>query len=203
MLNIMELNIQKNGKPCIYCIKNKVNNKVYIGSAIGHFRRKGQHYYMLRNNSHFNKHLQNSWNKYKEENFEFIILEFIENVECLEEREEYYIKLNNSKLPSFGYNHRDCCKTNLGNKWPIESKIRFSISKKGKPIQHLDYEKLALSRYKKVSAIDRISLIKLDFNSIKEASCCLNIDRTCISKALNGKIKSAGNYYWKFSDFME
>jgi hypothetical protein len=34
MENIKTLNIQKNGKPCIYKIQNKINNKIYIGSAI-------------------------------------------------------------------------------------------------------------------------------------------------------------------------
>lgn len=86
-----KINIEKDGKPCIYSIKNKVNNKQYIGSATGHYRRKSQHMYMLRRGIHFNPHLQSSFNKYGESNFEFKVLEFVDDLLKLEERELFYV----------------------------------------------------------------------------------------------------------------
>lgn len=195
-----ELDIQKNGKPCIYTIKNVVNNKLYIGSAIGHYRRKGQHYYMLRRNIHFNKHLQSSWNKYGESNFTFEILEFIPNTNDLEKKEIYYIALHDVLDPAKGYNTRKNCITNLGLKWPLASRLRFSESKKGKKILHLDYKEVAKKNMKKVKAIHKKSKKILTFLSAKQAGEKLSIDRTCISKALNKRIKSAGGYIWDFAE---
>lgn len=58
----------------VYCIKNKVNEKIYIGSSVNIHRRWCQHKRELRNNVHCNYHLQKAWNKYREENFDFLIL---------------------------------------------------------------------------------------------------------------------------------
>ena len=58
----------------IYRIRNLVNNKFYIGSAVNLNKRKSQHFYYLRNNKHHNKPLQNSFNKYKKDNFIFEIM---------------------------------------------------------------------------------------------------------------------------------
>ena len=50
----------------------------------------------------------------------------------------------------------------------------------------------------KVIAINKCSNEKLEFESIRQASRELNIDRSDISKCIKGKIKSAGGYYWKY-----
>lgn len=71
-------------------IRNKINNKKYIGQAKDVDRRWRLHINELRKNTHYNKYLQRAWNKYGEDNFEFIIL-----CECKEEelskKEIYYI----------------------------------------------------------------------------------------------------------------
>jgi group I intron endonuclease len=66
----------------IYYIINKINNKKYVGSTTESFsRRLGHHRHVLNNNTHRNRHLQNAWNKYGEDNFEFKIIEKIsENI---------------------------------------------------------------------------------------------------------------------------
>jgi len=194
-----KLNIQKNGKPCIYCIENLINGKLYIGSAIGHYRRKGQHFYMLRRNIHWNSHLQSAYNKYGEENLDFKVLEFIETLLDLSEKETFWIKKLNSTNREFGYNIRIDCETNLGKKWPIESRIKFSLSKKGKIPPHLNYVEIAKLNMKKIEGTNKETNKKIKFNSIKEAGELLNIEKTSISKALHNVIKSAGNYYWNFA----
>ena len=60
-------------KTGIYKIKNKQNNKVYIGSTIVIRKRWRDHKWYLKENKHHNSHLQSSYNKYGLENFEFII----------------------------------------------------------------------------------------------------------------------------------
>lgn len=79
-------------KSGIYCIKNLITKVSYIGSSKNINLRLKTHLYNLRNNKHPNKYLQNSWNKYKEDNFYIKIIEYTEN---LLEREQFYI--NNIK----------------------------------------------------------------------------------------------------------
>lgn len=60
----------------IYTITNKVTGKLYIGESLDIYRRwHKEHISKLRKKQHYNKGLQNDFNKYGEENFEFEILE--------------------------------------------------------------------------------------------------------------------------------
>ena len=76
----------------IYMITNLVNSKKYIGSSINIQQRLMTHRSNLRHNSHVNKHLQNAWNKYGEDNFDYSILEFCP-IEDRFIREQYYVDL--------------------------------------------------------------------------------------------------------------
>lgn len=75
----------------IYQILNIKNSKFYIGSAKNFKDRKRRHLQSLRNGNHFNAHLQRSFNKYGENNFEFLILEELENIGLLIEKEQFWI----------------------------------------------------------------------------------------------------------------
>lgn len=87
----------------IYKITNIINQKTYIGSSIEIKVRMMKHKYMLKSNTHYNNHLQNSFNEYGENNFEFEIIE-----ECsLDElivRENYFINKYKSNDFNSGYN---------------------------------------------------------------------------------------------------
>ena len=70
----------------IYGIKNKVNNKIYVGKTMMNFGdRWNCHKSQLRGGYHDNPHLQNSWNKYGEDNFEFIIIHNCKNNEDVDQ----------------------------------------------------------------------------------------------------------------------
>ena len=87
----------------IYMIRNKTNDKVYIGQSIHVNSRLEDHKNKLNKHEHVNRHLQFAWDKYSESNFEFIILcECEENK--LNELEQYYILCYESYLDNFGYN---------------------------------------------------------------------------------------------------
>jgi group I intron endonuclease len=91
----------------IYCIQNKVNGKKLVGQSVNISKRwKNGHLSLLENNKHYNKHFQNSWNKYGEENFEFKILEICENKkEILDEKEKYWIEFYETYTdPNRGFN---------------------------------------------------------------------------------------------------
>lgn len=59
----------------VYRIKNTVNEKSYIGSAVKFSRRFWQHRIALRDGTHRNSLLQRAWSKYGEDAFLFSILE--------------------------------------------------------------------------------------------------------------------------------
>ena len=76
----------------IYGILNTENNKIYIGKTGMNFGdRWDSHKSLLRNGKHDNQHLQNAWNKYGIDAFEFIIVEEC-SVEELDVKEIYWIK---------------------------------------------------------------------------------------------------------------
>lgn len=80
--------------PGIYEIRNKVNGKRYIGSTSREFKERWkEHRYELRSGRHHSPHLQHSWDFHGEINFEFTILEEINNwtyEEQILEREQWY-----------------------------------------------------------------------------------------------------------------
>lgn len=59
----------------IYSIRNTINGKIYVGSAVNLYKRRLNHLSTLRRNTHKNPHLQASFNKHGEDSFEFITLE--------------------------------------------------------------------------------------------------------------------------------
>jgi group I intron endonuclease len=63
----------------VYIILNKINGKVYVGSALNIKSRLYNHKRDLKNNIHVNKYLQNAWNKYEENNFEFNVILYCSN----------------------------------------------------------------------------------------------------------------------------
>ena len=88
----------------IYCIKNKIDNKVYIGLSSNIYVRWQTHKNKLNSLSHINKHLQGAWIKYGEGAFEFSILELCDDINLLPDMEIKWIAQYNSSDKKFGYN---------------------------------------------------------------------------------------------------
>lgn len=110
----------------IYKIKNKLNNKVYIGSSIKLEAREQRHFKNLLEGSHHSNKLQNSYNKYGFENFIFEIVESYGEIDnnSLIDREQYWIDFYNSYYD--GYNCRPKAKNNYGHKHSEETKQLMS-----------------------------------------------------------------------------
>lgn len=88
----------------IYCIYNKINNKSYIGKSVDFDARKKEHIRKLKCGKHINNHLQNSWDKYGEENFLFsVLLSDVSDLK-LNRYEKLFIQLYNTNDKKFGYN---------------------------------------------------------------------------------------------------
>jgi len=88
----------------VYLIKNKLNNKIYVGSTKKFKIRIIQHKSDLKLNRHNNSRLQYDWNLYGLDSFDFISVEENIKPEQRYEREQYYIDYYDLNNPSKGYN---------------------------------------------------------------------------------------------------
>ncbi len=133
----------------VYKIVNKYNDKCYIGSTKNLYRRIEEHRRNLRSNKHYNLNLQSSWNKYGENTFEFIILEYLP-VDKLFSAEQQYLdicKLN----PSRYYNTTfDATASMRGKKLSDETRKKISISHIGKKHTEESKQKMSMSAKGKI-----------------------------------------------------
>lgn len=119
--------------PGVYLIINKVNSKVYVGSAKNVRKRILLHLSDLRKNQHHSKHLQRVYNKHRD----IFIVKLLETVKIpgqLRKRELYWINFYRSYKPENGYN---ICRIPDITKYfrhTIESKEKMSRNRKGKTV---------------------------------------------------------------------
>jgi group I intron endonuclease len=98
-------------KSGIYKIYFNGSDRFYVGSALNLVKRRENHLYFLRRQTHPNRFLLNLFNKYGRENFRFEVLERVAP-DSLVEREQAWIdelrpELNILKIArsSFGFKH--------------------------------------------------------------------------------------------------
>lgn len=134
----------------IYLILNRETMKGYIGSASNINRRFSAHISFLRLNKHCNQHLQNSFNKHSEKNFEFYILEYCPK-EQLVEREQFYLDLFEPYKTNNGFNKNPKAESCLGVKHSEEANKRKSERQKGhswnRGVKRSDKYKKRVSEY--------------------------------------------------------
>lgn len=130
----------------IYMIRNKVNDKKYIGQSHNISWRWYQHKTSLNHNRCENRHLQYSWNKYGKDSFEFSIIELCP-VEMLDEKETYWIDYYDSTQT--GYNIRLGGNSSRGWKMTEEARKNISNALKGRTFskEHCDNIKKAQKKY--------------------------------------------------------
>ena len=138
-------------KNVTYKITNTENEKTYYGSSCRTGRtRWNEHKRELRMNKHENGHLQNSWNKWGSDAFEFEVISSFENKKQMLEAEqalidEYYgdgcynICEIAEHPPSWeGKKHTEESKRKIGKAgrgrvWSDESRLRMSETIRNKP----------------------------------------------------------------------
>lgn len=116
----------------IYLIKNKVNGKLYVGSAVNIHKRYLQHSRALKGGYHGNKKLANAVSKYGFESFVFSVLEITStDKEALISTEQKWINVLNAV--EAGYNILPIAGSSAGVKFSDDHKKKLSLAKKGKP----------------------------------------------------------------------
>lgn len=110
----------------IYKIKNKTNDKFYIGSTNKLDRRFYEHKCRLRSDTHKNTYLQSAWDKYGEENFKFEVIIYCSEQD-LEFYEQIFLDEYNSYKKDVGYNLAKCVEApNRGKEFTKEHKDKIS-----------------------------------------------------------------------------
>lgn len=131
----------------VYKIKNTVNDKCYIGSAVSFKNRWSRHRNDLRKGRHRNSHLQSAWNKYDEESFVFEVIEEVLDKSSLIAKEQHYL---DTLKPE--YNMCLVAGSHLGIKRSEETRRKMSDIRKGishrhsgRPLSEETRRKLGLS----------------------------------------------------------
>lgn len=179
----------------VYIITNLINNKAYIGSSSLCVKsRISMHLSSLRLNKHCNIILQRSFNKYKEENFNFELLEEHSSEYCLS-MEQYWINMLNTLSRNKGYNICPVAGSSKGRKHSAESILKMIESSK------LNKHKRKHEKYSlKVSQFTLDGIHIKDYNSISEASKETNIYEEGISKVCKGIFYKTHNFKWEFTN---
>lgn len=87
--------------------------------------RRDSHYSLLRNNSHWNPYLQNAWNRYGEDNFDFVVIHELMDDEDINELERHYIKYYRNMNLSYNIADGGEGGGNLGNHLSDETKRKI------------------------------------------------------------------------------
>jgi group I intron endonuclease len=130
----------------IYKIINKIDGKYYVGSSQNIRNRLNKHKLYLKKNAHWNKHLQNAYNKYGIDTFEYIIVELVSEINQLLKTEQKYLdecKNNPDNNYMIAY---DAIAPMRGKCLTIETKEKISSSNKGKKRTEEYKRKLSDSR---------------------------------------------------------
>jgi group I intron endonuclease len=178
-------------------IKSKIDTRTYIGSSINVKHRIESHLSLLKNNKHFNRHLQSFYNKYgiKSLNFELLIT-------C---PKEYLIKMEQWFIDNLKpkFNIRTKAESRLGVKCSDEFKrnvgIRSSILYKGEgnPFYGKTHNEETLEKMRNAYKHTKITIkdienIKIRVNNKENQRIIAqtyNITRETVNRIATGKYK--------------
>ena len=192
----------------IYKYTNKYNNKVYIGQTINEERRREK--WKCLGAPYAGDYINRARKKYGIEAFLYEVLTEVisDNKEVLRQTlnnlEQYYIALYNSKDENFGYNLSDGGKAGVGQVITKETRRKMSLAQKGKKKSMSEQGKKNISlshkgprpwTHKKVCQIDKNTnqVIKV-WESVTEAIHSFG-DKTCGNLIAAIKNKYRHKYY--------
>ncbi len=120
--------------PGIYAIRNIINDKCYVGSAVRIARRWIVHRSDLKTGVHHCSPLQRAYNKHGIAAFTYEVLEVVRDTADLITREQYWIDKLKSHCDANGYNVRPRANSALGMKMPETAKLAIGLASRGKTL---------------------------------------------------------------------
>lgn len=158
----------------IYAIRNALNGKRYVGSAVLLSRRKAQHFSMLRMGEHTSIKLQRAWDKDGADAFQFQILELVEDPVRLIEREQYWMDVYNA-YGDDGYNVQKVAGATIGYQHTEEAKAKmrgrvFSDAHRAKISANSAARRASPETKAKLSAIQRGKVVSEETKARMRAS---------------------------------
>lgn len=180
----------------IYSIVNKINDATYIGSAIGNGNSRWiRHEKDLKANNHHSIHLQRAYNKYGIDNFQFVVLENVNDDKILTKEQEYLDDRKNNYPANLNYNICWTAGNCSGRKFSDTTIKQMSNSHLGKTIPQEVRDKLSKSHgdranktYQLISPENKITT----FTNIRKFCRDNNLENGAIGLLLKGEI-----YYYK------
>lgn len=179
-----EINIKLQDKIGVYIITNVSNGHRYVGSSINIYKRLYHHIWDLQKNIHTNNYLQNAWNKYGEDSFDYGILEFC-NKENQFERESFYVNTLNPEYNLNGVNLKAINNHTKETKLKISKAIKESYNS-GKLKEKLNK---AVCRNTPCYVYDIINweMVK-ECKNFKEADDFLQINQAVRTNTINSRL---------------
>jgi group I intron endonuclease len=114
----------------IYSITNTTNGYRYIGSSVNLRKRLREHRIDLHRNQHPNRHLQRAWTKYGEAAFSFDVIEIVNDVTQLHDREQHHLNAAHPLVFNVG---RIAAHPMLGVSQSAETRAKIGAKNKGLP----------------------------------------------------------------------
>lgn len=148
----------------IYCLKNEVNGKVYVGLSVDLARRLREHYNLSQSDK--SNYLYNAIRKYGVDNFSVSILEITEDVNSLLNLEAKWIQELDSCNKDKGYNVR--IETGETYKHSEETKLKISEARQGYVMPDVHKAKLEHTFYKQ-GEVPNIDVIDKRRLALKQA----------------------------------
>lgn len=191
----------------IYAIICLSNNKKYVGSSANIERRWGEHRAKLRYNNHGNPHLQNAWNLYGENQFNFQIIELVEPEMLLDIEQKYLNDLQENKSDYYNINPNSAAR--LGAKHTDATRKKMSLAKSGKNNPSFG-RKHTLERNKKISESHKKQTIYSFINDITNEEFTgiisdfikkFNVTNCGVSQLIH--LKQKYHYGWKLKNNLD
>lgn len=164
----------------IYCIENKVNNKVYVGQSINVHKRINMHKYLLRTGTHSNIYLQRSFDKHGKESFDFRVVKLCD-VDKLNSLESRYIKMFNSIYGQEGYNLTTGGDSNYSHSGTTKLKMRVASRERWSDNSQVINASMGKSTMT-IDTIKRIKTMLYNDMTVKEVSLSCGVSENKVHR---------------------
>ncbi len=191
----------------VYQIKCLITDKVYIGSSKVLNARLKDHIRKLRKGTHAATYLQNSYNFYRDKDFEIFILEYSQGTrKFVYEREQVHLDITKAYDNQYGFNTQPIADVLRADSMPLETRLKIGLKSKQRKMTEESKNKIRVSRLgtikseeskyktsincphkKTVQQISKTGEVIAEFHSMMEAARKLGVCRTTIVRARDGK----------------